>query len=204
MAADPLAAERAHAWIKKALRDGRFRLGERLDALKLADELGVSATPIREALARLSFERLVRLEPKRGYFARLWSEEELRALYDWRGSVAQMALASGYGATAAAGAGAGYAARVRAWLEMLSVGANPELKFAAANADDRLERARDAEPRVLANTEIEFERLTGAVKLGPRPLASALRSYHTRRSRSAADIRAAAVLAAVGANGDRT
>ena len=48
---------------------------------KLADELGASTTPVREALIRLAAERLIVYSPKKGFFAKTTSEAELRGLY---------------------------------------------------------------------------------------------------------------------------
>lgn len=48
---------------------------------KLADELGASTTPVREALIRLAAERLILYSPKKGFFAKTTSEDELRGLY---------------------------------------------------------------------------------------------------------------------------
>ena len=54
----------ALAGIRERLRDGVFRPGERIAATQVADLLGLSATPVREALSRLSGEGL--LEDRRG------------------------------------------------------------------------------------------------------------------------------------------
>lgn len=45
-----------------------LRNGEWIDELRLAGELGISRTPLREALKVLATEGLVRLEPRRGCF----------------------------------------------------------------------------------------------------------------------------------------
>ncbi|MCC6223121.1 MAG: GntR family transcriptional regulator [Thermoleophilia bacterium] len=50
--------------------DLRYRPGDRLVIDHLARELGVSATPVRDALARLAAERLVVFEPYRGFTVR--------------------------------------------------------------------------------------------------------------------------------------
>lgn len=49
----------------------------RLDERRLAEELGVSRTPIREALSRLEQEGLVRMEPRRGTFVVRKSKQEI-------------------------------------------------------------------------------------------------------------------------------
>jgi len=53
-----------------------------LKVADLADELGVSTTPVREALNRLVVERLIDGAPGLGFFARQPSELEIRNLYD--------------------------------------------------------------------------------------------------------------------------
>ena len=40
--------------IRERLRDGVFRPGERIAATEVADILGLSATPVREALSRIA------------------------------------------------------------------------------------------------------------------------------------------------------
>jgi DNA-binding GntR family transcriptional regulator len=49
----------------------------RLDERKLAQSLGISRTPIREALARLAQDQLVEIVPRRGVFVRRKSREEI-------------------------------------------------------------------------------------------------------------------------------
>ena len=48
---------------------GRFGWGEPLVATALAEELRLSPTPVREALARLAGEGVIEHRPGRGYFA---------------------------------------------------------------------------------------------------------------------------------------
>ncbi|MGH8189019.1 MAG: GntR family transcriptional regulator [Steroidobacteraceae bacterium] len=55
--------------------------GQLLQIGVLADELGVSTTPVREALTRLAAERLIMSVPKRGFFARTPSEDDILGLY---------------------------------------------------------------------------------------------------------------------------
>jgi DNA-binding GntR family transcriptional regulator len=55
--------------------------GQLLQIGVLADELGVSTTPVREALTRLAAERLIMSVPKRGFFARTPSEDDIFGLY---------------------------------------------------------------------------------------------------------------------------
>ncbi len=52
----------------------------RLDERKMADQLGISRTPIREALAKLEQNGLVEIAPRKGVFVRRKSREELMEL----------------------------------------------------------------------------------------------------------------------------
>lgn len=60
-------AERVHEKLKELILDQKFSPGMDLNINKLCRELGVSSSPLREALACLTAERLVRFEPFIGY-----------------------------------------------------------------------------------------------------------------------------------------
>ncbi|GAA4838134.1 GntR family transcriptional regulator [Saccharopolyspora rosea] len=53
--------------LRERIMTGRLRAGDRLPLGRLATELGVSATPVREALLALRGEGFVELEPRRGF-----------------------------------------------------------------------------------------------------------------------------------------
>lgn len=59
-------AEQVADELRSAIHSGELSPGERLVERKLADKLGVSHIPVREALARLAEERLITREPRRG------------------------------------------------------------------------------------------------------------------------------------------
>ncbi|MFD2030796.1 GntR family transcriptional regulator [Ancylobacter dichloromethanicus] len=56
---------------------GRLRPGQRLDEAGLAERFGVSRTPIREALIRLSASGLIEMRPRRGAYVALLGPREL-------------------------------------------------------------------------------------------------------------------------------
>ena len=60
--------EHVHDSLRRAIIAGRFRPEQRLNERHLAIELGVSTTPLKEALRRLEGEGLVRIEARRGVF----------------------------------------------------------------------------------------------------------------------------------------
>jgi DNA-binding GntR family transcriptional regulator len=82
--------------IRDAIVEGRLEPGERLKEEELARELGISRTPIREALLILQAEDLVTATPNRGAIVRIHEPEELEDLYDMR------ALLEGHAARRAA------------------------------------------------------------------------------------------------------
>lgn len=52
--------------LRQALAEGRYVAGERLLATKLAQDLGLSTTPVREALRQLASDGLLEIAPHRG------------------------------------------------------------------------------------------------------------------------------------------
>jgi DNA-binding GntR family transcriptional regulator len=78
------ATERAVARVRALLISGALAPGTRIDQGKLAETLGVSLVPIREALARLQSAGLVQIVPRRGVFVSSVSAEELVDIYTMR------------------------------------------------------------------------------------------------------------------------
>ncbi len=77
-------SERAYNTIRKLLVEFKLKPEERINEVHLAKTLGVSRTPIREALNRLASEGFVSLTPNRGFFVRSLSTEGLIDLYELR------------------------------------------------------------------------------------------------------------------------
>ncbi|MGQ3214431.1 GntR family transcriptional regulator [Shinella sp.] len=77
-------SERAYNTIRKLLIEFKLKPDERLNEVQLSRSLGVSRTPIREALNRLASEGFVSLTPNRGFFVRSLSTEGLLDLYELR------------------------------------------------------------------------------------------------------------------------
>ncbi len=70
--------------IREAIIDGRLEPGQRLKEEELARELGISRTPVREALLMLQAEGLVGATPNRGAMVRVHDAEDLDDLYQLR------------------------------------------------------------------------------------------------------------------------
>lgn len=74
-------SERAYAALFARISDGEIRAGDRLFEQSLAQDLGVSRTPVRDALKRLAAEGLVDIEPHRGAQVVSLTREDVAALY---------------------------------------------------------------------------------------------------------------------------
>lgn len=73
----------AHA-IREMIVEGALADGERINEVHLSVELGVSRTPLREGLGRLTVEGLVTTEPRRGFFVAPLTIAEFEQVYDIR------------------------------------------------------------------------------------------------------------------------
>lgn len=70
--------------LRSAIVSGYFHPGSRLFEQELAREMGVSRTPVREALKRLELERLVTTHPHKGTVVTEFSLEEILEFYKVR------------------------------------------------------------------------------------------------------------------------
>ena len=73
--------------LRKAILKGEFKPGERLMEITLANRLGVSRTPIREAIRKLELEGLVTIIPRSGAQVAQISEKELKDVLEVRRSL---------------------------------------------------------------------------------------------------------------------
>lgn len=85
--------ERAYQHIRQMLVCGELAAGQRLVTRNLADEIGVSLAPVREALHRLASEGLVEHHPGAGAFVREASRQDLEELYVLRDATESCAAA---------------------------------------------------------------------------------------------------------------
>ena len=77
-------SDAAEAAIRGMIVDGRLASGERLNEVHLAEALGVSRTPLREALNRLAHEGAIETRARLGYFVKPLTLAEFEQLYDVR------------------------------------------------------------------------------------------------------------------------
>jgi DNA-binding GntR family transcriptional regulator len=70
--------------VRNMIVDGRLPAGERISEVQLSRQLGVSRTPLREALARLNHEGALDAIPRIGYFVRPLTVTEFDQIYSIR------------------------------------------------------------------------------------------------------------------------
>ncbi len=76
--------EQVYAKLKGMVLSGELRPGERLTEEHLAHKLGVSRTPVREALHKLASEGLIQALPTRGFRVSGESQEEMEEVFELR------------------------------------------------------------------------------------------------------------------------
>ncbi len=81
------ASERAVDAVRELILRGDVAAGARLGEAELAERLGVSRTPVREALSRLAAEGLVEIVPNRGARVSSWTVSELEAVFELRAAL---------------------------------------------------------------------------------------------------------------------
>lgn len=78
--------------LRQAILKGELEPGERLMEIQLAERLGVSRTPIREAIRKLELEGLVIMTPRKGAKVAKISESNLRDVLEVRRSLEELAI----------------------------------------------------------------------------------------------------------------
>lgn len=78
--------------LRQAILKGELAPGERLMEIQLANRLGVSRTPIREAIRKLELEGLVLMIPRKGAEVARISEKSLRDVLEVRRSLEELAI----------------------------------------------------------------------------------------------------------------
>ncbi len=65
---------------------------QRLSDVTLAEQLHISRTPVRQALERLVQEGLVRSDPRRGFWTRTYTAQDIHEIYELRGALEVLAV----------------------------------------------------------------------------------------------------------------
>ena len=78
------AVETAYQTIRALIIDGSYVSGQHLTGERLAEAVGVSRTPVREALRRLDAEGLVRVVPNQGAYVTGWTAADIEQMFELR------------------------------------------------------------------------------------------------------------------------
>ncbi|MFB4318805.1 GntR family transcriptional regulator [Actinomadura sp. 21ATH] len=133
------------AYVRDLIMSGQVRHGEFLRLERIAEDLGVSVTPVREALLSLRGEGFVTLEPRRGFMPAPLTRQDVQDLFE-----AQAYLAGELAARAAGRLGAGGAA-------------------ALGRTQERLERAAEAlDAEGVERANHEFHRVINLAAGSPK------------------------------------
>ncbi|MFN8185818.1 MAG: GntR family transcriptional regulator [Gaiellales bacterium] len=94
-APQPTAQARAAVALRTAIVEGELRPGQRVNQEAWADRVGISPTPVREALRTLAGEGLVSYRPRRGYVVTALDADDLEEVYALRRLLETRALRRG-------------------------------------------------------------------------------------------------------------
>lgn len=78
--------------LRSRIINGEYSIGEKLVENKIAEELKVSRTPVREAFKQLTKENLIEYVPNKGCFAKGFDKNDLHDIYAVRNSVERLAV----------------------------------------------------------------------------------------------------------------
>ncbi|MDO4287963.1 MAG: GntR family transcriptional regulator [Eubacterium sp.] len=77
--------------IRNAIINGDLKPGQRLMEVQLAEQLGVSRTPVRESIRKLELEGLVKMVPRKGAYVTPMSIEDLKDMMEIRRALEALA-----------------------------------------------------------------------------------------------------------------
>ncbi|MFC8315631.1 GntR family transcriptional regulator [Gordonia sp. NPDC057258] len=80
----PTLSRRAYLQLQQAIRDGALKAGVMYSENELAEQLGMSRTPVREAVISLSREGLIEIASQRGFRLRELTADERSEIFDLR------------------------------------------------------------------------------------------------------------------------
>lgn len=196
MSPEALTAERLQHDLRQMLRNGELGLGIPLVVQSLADDFGVSITPVRDALNRLVGERLVEVHPGGGFAVPGITIERVICLYEWHADIIGSILRNAPDPdtlgpipeliqAALADAPAIAALTDNLFKRVGLCSGNPERRLALERVGDRLHILRLHEGH-LSQHGAELRTLWQVLRAGDkRSMRIAMGRYHRRRLRDA-------------------
>jgi len=200
VAPQPSNVDRVYRHLKHGLLNGDYSLGSRIDAQAIADDLGTSITPVRDAIQRLVGERLLEPLPHGGFQAPAITAPALLDLYDWNIRLAQVAtqlpprpnepLARLLGAADSLNDPADLATATASLFSHLAHrSGNQAHRHSVAQLNERLHAARLAEALTLKDAFAEYGRLVNTLdSRRSKTIADRLSAYHQRRKQQIVEI----------------
>lgn len=88
----PSIPSQAEEMLRGMILDGTLSPGERLNEVVIADSIGISRGPLREAIKRLSGQGYLTMETHRGAFVKAYQPQEIVDLYELRSALELYAL----------------------------------------------------------------------------------------------------------------
>jgi len=168
--------------LKRALMEGLWPAGAKLEAMRLADDFGVSMTPVRDSLNQLVGEGLVDLTPGEGFRVPLLTEQRLRDLLDVNSVLLKTANTSNWRLPTEDGpafTGNEYADRLAAAFSLLATGSgNRFLADIVDQVSERLHFLRSCEPQVLAEANESLKQIEAGLHGSRKERHLAVVRYH--------------------------
>lgn len=190
--------ERVYLAIKQRLSLGLYKPGTRLDPTLISDELSTSVTPVREALYRLTGERLVESPRNDGFRTPVMTEMLLRQLYQWHLDLLLLAVTKdrvrrveSFLVEERSSQSASERAN-QIFRTLAKRAGNPELVLVLLALAERLGPVQRIEKAFLDGTEKETDEILAALQMHDRKrLRHSLVSYHRRREQIIPELLAA-------------
>lgn len=86
--------EQVYEYLRDAINRGELHAGSFLDLKELSESLGISKTPLRDALIQLETEGFVSILPRRGVVVNELSQSDIRDIYEILGALEGVAVVS--------------------------------------------------------------------------------------------------------------
>lgn len=77
-------AQQVHSVLKSQIIHGFFQPGDKIAEQALADQMGVSRSPVREAIRRLADEGMIDFIPRRGAYVKVYTSKQVADIFEAR------------------------------------------------------------------------------------------------------------------------